>query len=179
MERAMPKPWSLYRLYQGGFIFPSQTFHWTSPPHTHTQTQTLSSVAGYLWQPKGNKNNNVSRPCQSQSIWMPLDGGWVSMHKLVVSKLCIRKFHHLKSSSTDLENNLPVDLQTGSLKTANKKKQGVTFHLNEKKQRFLLSGYHVSLENFHSSIQMDRSLFGSGHTQIPAKLNHVNPMVTP
>ena len=143
------------------------------PPHIHTQTHkhwvpcvSLPWVAGCLWQPKGNKNNNFSRPCQSQSIWMPLDGGWISMHKLVVSNLCIRKFiisKDLKSSSTDLENNLQWSTPP-VWKQPIKPRSNVVSPLNN----VFVEWYHVSLEIFHSLIQMDRSLLGSGHRQIPA-----------
>lgn len=116
----------------------------------------------------------------SVSIDLDATGRWLSINAQIG---CFEALHQEIPSSEKFIHRPGKQPPSGSTnrqsENSQQKKQGVTFHLNEKKQRFLLSGYHVSLENFHSSIQMDRSLFGSGHTQIPAKLNHVNPMVTP
>lgn len=78
MERAMPKPWSLYRLYKGGFIFPSQTFHWTSPPHTHTNTNTEFRC----WLSLTAKRQQKQQRFETLSVSIDLDatGRWLSIN---------------------------------------------------------------------------------------------------
>lgn len=135
MERAMPKPWSLYRLYQGGFIFPSQTFHWTSPPHTHTNTNTEFRC----WLSLTAKRQQKQQRFETLSVSIDLDatGRWLSINAQIG---CFEALHQEIPSSEKFIHRPGKQPPSGSTnrqsENSQQKKQGVTFHLNEKNNVF-------------------------------------------